>query len=304
MDATVQVRAGGLVEVIAAPVNDSERDAAPRINAAFQEGALVGTGGVEVHLPPGTYWCKSTVVIPTGCTLVGSGAGTVVKAADGLNADVIANDSAATAVQIRDLKVDGNRANQTTAGNGINLDSSDDAVIANVVVSNCYDDGILLTDCARPILTGVAALSNGVHGVHLAGSSYASGSVVARDNGQMTAGSGLALDDDSGGNGSTDATIMLSATDTRADVSKTQQYGVIEIAGSHCDRNTILGSCNGNATGTASFVGSLSALVGGIALTTQTLDGGSATSTVTAVVDGGSATSASTNTFDGGTSLG
>ena len=280
---------------------DAERDAAAPINDALQ--VLADNGGGEIVLPAGIFWCKQTVVIPAGCTLRGAGPGTILKAASGLDADVIANEAGATGCQVLNLTVDGNRTTQTV-GNGISLTGCDDAIIGAVTVQNCYDDGILLSDCDRPIFGGAAAVSNGVHGAHLKGSPFASGSLVARDNGQRTAGTGLALDDDGSGNGSTDATILLAATDTRADVNKTQQYGVIEIAGSHCDRNTILGSCNGNATGTASFVGALSALVGGIALSTQTFDGGSATSTVTDVIDGGSATSASTNTYDGGMSLG
>lgn len=166
MDATVQVRAGGLVDVVAAPVNDSERDAAPRINAAFQEGALLGNGGVEVQLPPGVFWVKSTVVIPTGCTLKGSGAGTVLKAVAGLNADVIANAAAATAVQIRDLTVDGNRANQT-AGNGINLDGADDCVVENVQITSCYGDGLVLSGLNRASVSKVTATDCGSDGIHM-----------------------------------------------------------------------------------------------------------------------------------------
>ena len=270
------------------------------INVALALGAGV------VELAPGTVPVSGSIpipsnlelVIPTGCTL---------KLMDGANADVITNADTVNGNSGIRLTgggvIDGNKANQTSGGNGINLVNCPDAIVA-VAVQNCYDDGIVLTDCARPVLGGTVAISNGVHGVHLEGSSFSVGTIVARDNGQRVAGSGLALDDDGSAVGSTDSTIVLSATDSRSDVNKTQQYGVIEIAGSHCDRNTIIGSCSGNATGTASFVGALSALVGGVALTTQTLDGGSATSVVTAVVDGGTATSVSTNTYDGGTSLG
>ena len=237
---------------------DSERDAAAPINDALQ--VLADNGGGELVLPAGTFWCKRTVVIPAGCSLRGSGPGTVLKAAPGLDAGVIANESGATGCQVLNLIVDGNRANQTS-GNGIHLTSCDDAVIGAVSVQNCYADGILLANCARPILAGAVALSNGTHGLHLSGTTFANGSVTARDNGQNASGDAVYLDATA-----TDNVLSVSATDTRASGSKTQLYGVVEAASSGCDRNVFTAGLAGNATGTASLIGVSSKLTNMAAL--------------------------------------
>ncbi|MCL4531693.1 MAG: hypothetical protein M1582_00620, partial [Actinobacteria bacterium] len=152
--------------------------------------------------------------------------------------------------------IDGNKTNQTTAGHGISLTKCTDAVIGSVTVQNCYSSGILLTSCVRPVFAGTVAASNGTHGLHLSGTTFANGSVTARDNGQNTSGDGVYLDATA-----TDNVLSVSATDTRAGASKTQLYGVLEAAASGCDRNLFTASLTGNATGASSLVGTASKLL-------------------------------------------
>ncbi|MGE5619050.1 MAG: glycosyl hydrolase family 28-related protein [Sphingomonadaceae bacterium] len=252
-DGMAQLRAGGQVYELEIPVNDPEGDAAARINDALNRGSL--SGGGSLLLPVGTLWCRQSIlmpsnselVIPTGCTLM---------LAAGANCNVVANaDPTNGNAGIRITgggTIDGNRASQSSGGNGINLSKCDDARLA-VTIQNCYTDGLALSTCKRPVLDVVAS-SNGRHGVYLAGSTFASGMVTAINNGQRVAGNGVTLDAVT-----TDATLTVAATDTQG--AKTQQYGVVEVAASGCDRNLISGSLNGNAAGTASLVGAASKLL-------------------------------------------
>ncbi len=271
------------------------------INVALALGAGV------VELAPGTVPVSGSIpipsnlelVIPTGCTL---------KLMDGANADVITNADTVngnTGIRITGGgTIDGNRANQRTGGNGIRLVNCPDAIIA-VAVQNCYDDGVLLTDCDRPVLTGARSASNGAHGAHIEGCSFATGTLIALNNGQRVAGSGLALDEDANSVGTTDTSLTLIGTDDQ--VAKTQEFGFIEIAGTSCDRNFVMGSCVGNVVGTASLIGASSILIGGVvavidggAAASGQVDGGWASSTASATTDGGAASASPLNAIDGG----
>ena len=216
--------------------------------------AINAAGGGQVVLPPSSQPVvigstlklldNTELVIPSGCTL---------QLLPGANCDMIANvDPVGGNSRIRIFGagvIDGNRAGQTGASNGINLVKCDDARIS-VTVQNCYTDGLVLDTCNRPVLD-VASSSNGRHGVYVTASVFPTGNLVVVNNGQRVSGNGLTFDA-----ASTDASINLAATDTQG--VKTQQYGVLEAAASNCDRNTILGSLNGNATGSYSLVGASS----------------------------------------------
>jgi hypothetical protein len=253
------LNAEGIVGVFAARdygvVADGHTDDAPAIQRAIQ--AAVDAGGGQVWLPSdgGPVMVASTIqlqddielVIPTGCTLM---------LAPGANCDVVAASGARRVRITGGGVIDGNRTNQTSGGNGITLANCDDARV-EVTVQNCYADGIVLNGCKRPVLD-VASNSNGRHGLYLSGITLATGNVVAVNNGQRVAGNGVTLDATS-----TDAVLSVAATDTQT--VKTQQYGVVEVAASGCDRNMISGSLNGNAAGTSSLVGTSSKVVNNVA---------------------------------------
>jgi hypothetical protein len=139
--------------------------------------ALAASGG-DIYARPGDYCPESPVILSSGRTLhLGSGtyqmeiagadsttanvtwaidgAGpdkTTIEACAGANKDVISDANFATLsggtnfygtfrVTISGLTVDGNRANQTGASYGIRLYGRA-ARLRNVVVQNCYSDGI------------------------------------------------------------------------------------------------------------------------------------------------------------------
>jgi Pectate lyase superfamily protein len=112
-------------------VGDGVADDAPAINAALA--AVAAAEGGIVVLPPGTYLVGSTLNMPTTAPveLTGSGSATTIKLKDAANVDVISQSNFGTLtgrrstngvfrVVIRDLTIDGNKANNA-AGFGIRL---------------------------------------------------------------------------------------------------------------------------------------------------------------------------------------
>lgn len=119
------------------------------INAAIN--ALSATGGT-VQLAPGTFDVVTPIVLKTGVALLGSGFGaTTLRLADGANCDVVKSDGFDSLVgtgglggihsfRISDIKIDGNKANNTS-GRGLCLYGwAYD--LDRVVVGNCKGDGI------------------------------------------------------------------------------------------------------------------------------------------------------------------
>ena len=121
-------------------------------------------GGGEVQLLARTYTCSEPIVIDRDdVVLRGKGTATLLRLADGANAPVIVVGGAETIpaatyrrIQVRDLAIDGNRANQTfecyrgdcTAqnalrNNGITLRRVQDVLIQNVRVTGARSGGLV-----------------------------------------------------------------------------------------------------------------------------------------------------------------
>lgn len=228
-DGMAQLRAGGQVYAIDVPVNDPESDAAARINDAFNRGSL--SGGCSVFLPAGTYWCRQSIVVPSGCTLQGSGPGTVLRAAPGLAGPVVTNASGAGQVQAVDLVVNGSGG----TGPGVLLSGTSGAELRAVTATGCGTHGIALVNAVRSLLSGCRAYDNSrvaavgtADGINLSGTS-------------------------------TDNVIVGAVCYDSAGASGRQGYGVREAAASGCDRNLIAGgSLTGNAVGAVSLIGATS----------------------------------------------
>src|SRR3990167_9545943 len=88
--------------------------------------AALPAGG-KVLLTEGTFYITATIIPITGTTLEGVGNSTLLYLVSGTSDDVIGTLAGAstTDVVIRDLKIDGNKAGQTTTGHGINIDGAD-----------------------------------------------------------------------------------------------------------------------------------------------------------------------------------
>ena len=127
-------------------VGDGVADDSAAINAAIS--AAAAAGGGTVFVPPGTYRCASSVLLSgDNVQLLGAGPASVIKAANGLNADLIKTPTAATSVRnycsIRMLKLDGNRANQS-AGHVVHFYGTRYCILEHCLIVNAYDHALSL----------------------------------------------------------------------------------------------------------------------------------------------------------------
>ena len=119
-----------------------------------------GLGGGTVLLERGTFDIASVVQMRNNTTLVGVGRDTILRAADGLDDSVIENlthDTGNHDFTIRNLQIDGNKANQTDildVVNGINLDYSYDWLIKDVWIHDVKEQSIRIgAGCYNGLIT-------------------------------------------------------------------------------------------------------------------------------------------------------
>lgn len=206
---------------------------------------LVGQG--QVSLPPGatcvingpiTGRSNVTLIIPETTTL---------QATPSFTGSAMFLASSAPGVSITGGGlVDGNGV----AAVGISLSNCTDPVL-NVEVTGCKGRGITLITCTRPA-GNIITHDNGRDGLYLTDTNAGRLSVTAYDNGTVLTSDGILIDGTSTGN--TFGAIV--ATDTHANGSKTQNYGIAEASGMTGDYNTWSAAyLQGNATGPSSTVG-------------------------------------------------
>ncbi len=122
------------------------------------------TSGGTVQLVDGTYNVTSSIVLRTTCALVGaSRAGTILRLAPAVNANVIKNLDVVNGnpnIVVRSLTIDGNRAGQKagTAAHGIEFHRCANLVIDDLEVHDCVTNGITLS--GDGVITRVGRLSN------------------------------------------------------------------------------------------------------------------------------------------------
>ena len=161
-------------------IDFSGADAAAVINQAI---AALGATGGTVALLEGQYDIASPINLASNVSLVGQGAGTVLRIPDGHNADLrVISASNASRVRVANLRIDGNKANQTVGNmSGICLTNVTDSRIEGCVVENLFTDwtapdypwaeGIYLGSSNYNTVTGNTCRGNGCDGIHLASSS-------------------------------------------------------------------------------------------------------------------------------------
>lgn len=147
----------------------STTDVVSYINAAA---TAAGASGRRLYLPAGTYVVGGSCTIGNDAYWYGDGPlGTVIKAANGANADVIRADSA-NRWTITDLQVDGNNSNRA----GIRCLGAVKFYIDRVFIKNCVEDGLYLdgpdsgdTWGMEPTVTNVTVDTVGYHGIRYLG---------------------------------------------------------------------------------------------------------------------------------------
>lgn len=157
---------GGAI-LVHAP-SDGVADATPAIQAAVTASAASG-GCAEIGPPSVNYKISTSIAVPSnGCIDGISGMPTILKLADGANVPIFQIASDATNVTIRNLRCEGNRANNTAgqciAGGG---GAAAKIAISNVWAHDFYQDGALISAVDGLSITGGGYWGNGQAGVSL-----------------------------------------------------------------------------------------------------------------------------------------
>lgn len=126
------------------------------------------TDGGRILLLEGTYNISSSInVNNSNIEIEGQGKGTILKLSDGSNTSIITITGISSYIyfnKIKNLCIDGNKANQTGTGHGIYLDKwASLCEIEGIYIYNCYTHGIFLnaTKSTGLIGPGVTPASEG-----------------------------------------------------------------------------------------------------------------------------------------------
>ena len=144
--------------------------------------ALTAAAGGAVYLMEGTYTLGGAISVPNNTTLSGAGAGTIITVPNSFNTSItaIANTTTGgngTGIVIRDVTLDGNKANQSSgtqrgiylngAGSGAAVSSVQGARVMNVTVRNWLSEGFVTSGSSNTIINGVTSTLNGGHGFNI-----------------------------------------------------------------------------------------------------------------------------------------
>jgi hypothetical protein len=121
-------------------------------SAVIQSAINALTSGGKIFIKAGTYLINSTLYLGNNLVLAGEGIdATVLKLADGANVDIIQNANFGVRnnynIVVTDLTLDGNRANNPSAGNGI-YGAFARSLFFNLKIQNCPNYAIRLTGFA------------------------------------------------------------------------------------------------------------------------------------------------------------
>lgn len=155
-------------------LNDTEYVSSEASTGDIQDrlDTVSSNGGGAVTVPSGTFETGTTITVDDNTWLVGQGNGTTISLANGTDENVIeiVGDNAG----VRDIRVDGNKDNNTS-GNGIAVAGSTSTVyVVRAVVEECSDSGVYVyndtgtNDDVR--LHAVESNTNDNHGFEVASS--------------------------------------------------------------------------------------------------------------------------------------
>lgn len=147
--------------------------------------ALPAWGG-KVFLTTGTFTISAQISIGKVVTLEGEGYSTLIKvAAANLNINGIGPSAGVANCVLRNFRLDGTKASQGSAGQGIRLDwGVTDWLLENLWIENWKGIGVATDAVTRIIVRGVRAVDNDGAGFVFAGSTYCTFlQCISRDNG-------------------------------------------------------------------------------------------------------------------------
>lgn len=157
--------------------------------------AALPAGGGQVHCTAGTYPWAGTVALPSNIVLSGEGPATYFKQNAGVNSHLL-QATGQTGVTIRDLYLDGDKANQTAKFTNILLDTCTKSTIRDIWTARAlrtelpavgglkYGEGISLHECTDCLIENVYTFENEYDGIKVRGSTHVIvRNIVARNNG-------------------------------------------------------------------------------------------------------------------------
>jgi parallel beta-helix repeat protein len=167
------------------------------INQAIND---LPTSGGRVLLLEGTYNISAPItILKNYVTLEGQGAGTKLFLVNGAECDVIDVGNGLIAlegIRIANLRIDGNKANQTVSIEGIYFwgDSGyliTKSIIENCIIENCNDYGILLSFSNNNIIRGNQINSNTSNGIDIF---YSNNNTISENQINSNGDSGISVD--------------------------------------------------------------------------------------------------------------
>lgn len=266
-------------------MGDGNGDDGARINEAITYVSQQSRANGLLFVPPGTYRIYNTPIAPvSNIMLFGMGAVTILQLGTGANVDII-RASGISKLRLKDLRIDGNRANNTDGtGNGVHMVSVTDSWLDNVEVVSCRGDGFYGNTLSRVKFTNCQSSDNGRHGFGFDFVEYCRFfGVDAFDNSRVSAsgvGDGINLDIFSHDN-----TLIAPACYESAETGGRQGYGVREASAGGCNRNLIIGGTfRANATGDF-LLGPDSLAISSLGILRETLGLGTTSPDASALLD-------------------
>lgn len=186
--------------------------------------SAINTGGLIV-LSAGTYYINTPIIMKSNAHIWGTRGATILQLVNGANCDVIqgqnfltltgnggnSSNSGIARWSVRDLIIDGNRANQSAASYGIRVYGYD-YDLTWVTIRNCYTDGLYTewgsdgspTDSMESRLQGLKIHDCGNWGWHCRGphDSICTDSIFWQNNQSGGTGGGIWAESDGTANGS------------------------------------------------------------------------------------------------------
>lgn len=157
-------------------IDYSGTDATAVINSAID--AAFSNGGGLVFVKSGNYSLESSIVLKSYVTLEGEGwgeqsAATVLTIKSGSNFDGVTTLKQKNYhMTVRNLRIEGSKAGELDASDGIHIFATDRPVVENVVIRNCDDKGIHVEGYGvevsiQPFIRGVYVYSCGNEGIQI-----------------------------------------------------------------------------------------------------------------------------------------
>lgn len=152
---------------------DGAADDRSAIQSALE--AAYRAGGGTVFIPAGTFAVGPGLQVKSNVTLAGTGAGSVIKLKDGStrNDNIIKSENWVN-VAIKDLTLDGNRANQPGGPGsyrytqyGVYFGNTHNSLVQNVVAHDTTGVGIHVYDSKNVTVQHCVAMGNNYHGYEL-----------------------------------------------------------------------------------------------------------------------------------------